>query len=153
MLKRIFMTIICCVACVSFACAQTVEEHTAELMDLLKMHRNSIYEHLDLTPEQTALIGEMDEKLYADLEPEVKKLSVMVKRIEDIASSENCTKEAVFAVKKEFKGVEKEMVSVKKAYVKEFRKVLTPQQRKVYHKVRHEKQAELKKEMLNRQQL
>ncbi len=151
MLKKVFMTVVCLTTCMSFAFAQTVDEHTAELMDLLKEHRSSIYERLDLTPEQAAQIGEMDEKLYAELEPEMKKLSVMVKRIEDIANSENCTKEAVLAVKKEFKGVEKGMVSIKKQYVKDFKKVLTAEQKSQYRVVRAQKQAELKLQMQQQQ--
>lgn len=151
MFKKILLIFAGFIFGVTGVLAQTVEEHTTELMNLLKEHRHSIYEQLDLTNEQAIQIEEMDKILYVNLEPEIKKLSVMVKRIEDIANSENCTKKAVYSVQKEFKGVEKDMCAIKKQYIKAFKKVLTPEQKSRYRLVRAQKQAELKSQM--RQQM
>lgn len=144
MLKKLLTFLLCFIVWGTGVLAQTVDEHTVKLMETLKTYRSSIYESLDLTAEQNEQIKAIDSKLYSDLEPDMKKISVMVKRIEDIANSENCTKKAILNVRKEFKDVEKSMETVKKAYSKEFKKVLTAEQKKQYRLVRAQKLAQFK---------
>ncbi len=127
--------------------SDVVDAKAAEMLQTIKGLRNDIYVSLDLTPEQVVQIDELDSALYAELEPEIKKIAGMTQKLEDIANSDNCTKEAVFAVKKEFKTVEKDMNCIYKKYAKNFKTVLTSQQKSKYRQARNAKQAEIKQEI------
>ncbi len=151
MIKR-FVFILGILFAGTLAFAQTEDEyvktHTEDLLTKIKAHRASMYSKLELTSEQRAQINELDKNCYEKLEPELVKLSVMTKKIEDLANSDKCTKKAVYAVKKDFKSVEKDMNSIKKEYDKEFRQLLNGEQKAQYRIVRKQKRAELRQEML-----
>lgn len=130
-----------------FAKIDSPENYAAGILDKMQSHRQSIYENLDLTPAQTEEIAKLDKKIYARIEPDLKQTAILVKKIEDIAESENCTIKAVNKVKKEFKPVQKNLNSVKRDYDREFKKILTDEQRTKYKLVREEKRKELQKEI------
>lgn len=158
MIKR-FLFILCVLLVGSSVFADTgsdsdyIKTHTEDLLNKIKLHRESIYEKLELTSEQAFQINELDKKCYTKLEPQLIKLSVMTKKIEDIANSDNCTKKAVYAVKKEFKSVEKDMNLIKMEYNKEFKSILSSKQKSKYRVARAKKRLEYKQEMKNQIEL
>ena len=146
MLKKIlFVSFMLLSGSLVFAAQDVVDAKAAEMMQTIKSLRHDMYVSLDLTPEQAVRIDELDSALYSDLEPEIKKIADMTQKLEDIANSENCTKDAVFGAKKDFKTVEKNIIY--KRYSKEFRRVLTSGQKAKYRQARALKQAELKQEV------
>lgn len=148
MLKKIlFVSFMLLSGSLVFAAPDVVDAKAAEMMQTIKSLRNDMYISLDLTPGQVLRIDELDSALYSDLEPEIKKIADMTQKLEDIANSENCTKDAVFAAKKDFKTVEKNMNFIYKRYSKEFRRVLTSGQKAKYRQARALKQAQLKQEV------
>ena len=146
MLKNIlFVSFMLLSGSLVFAAQDVVDAKAAEMMQTIKSLRHDMYVSLDLTPEQAVRIDELDSALYSDLEPEIKKIADMTQKLEDIANSENCTKDAVFGAKKDSKTVEKNFIY--KRYSKEFRRVLTSGQKAKYRQARALKQAELKQEV------
>lgn len=126
---------------------ESAQVQADELLIKVKHHRNSIYEKLDLTSTQVEKIQKLDQNLYKEMQPELKKLSYLSKKTIEIANSGNCTKKAINDMKKDFQAVEKDMNSVKNDYEKELKTILTKEQRSKYRKIRNQKRAELKKEM------
>lgn len=127
---------------------QVYAQDSNELLERFKQHRASIYNSLNLTDEQAAKINEINSRIYTELEPEFKEVSLQIKRIDDIANSDDCTVKKVNAVKKDFKSVEKQISSKKRGYEKEFKQVLTPEQKTAYKAAKKEIQ-ELKKSLKN----
>lgn len=117
------------------------------LIKKIQYHRKTIYDSLELTSEQAVEIDKLDKKFFTQIEPDLKKLTVLTNKLQDIANSNNCTKKSVNEVKKEFKAVEKDMNSVKNDYEKELKIVLTREQKSKYNLARKQKRAELQKEM------
>lgn len=140
---QVFADTSCCTA----ASDDYIQSHSAKLLEKIKSKRVSIYNSLELTSVQTTKINELDHKLYERIEPELKKLSVLTKKIEDIANSDNCTKKAVNNVKKEFRVIEHEINSIKKDYDKEFKTILSPNQKSEYRLLLKQKRMELKEEI------
>lgn len=130
-----------------FAQEDAVDAKTADLMQTLKQTRSDITNAVGFTPEQLTKINELDVAFYSEIEPEIRKIAGMTQRLEDIANSENCTKEAVYAVKREFKGVEKNMNSINRRYAKKYKVLMTPEQKAMYREVRAQKRAELQKQI------
>ncbi len=110
----VFMLFCGCLAFAEPVSADAVDVKTADLMQTFQQYRSDIYGSLDLTVAQAKQINELDVAFYAEMEPEMRKIAGMTQKLEDIANSENCTKEAVLAVKKEFKTVEKGMNVINK---------------------------------------
>lgn len=126
---------------------QVYAQDSNELLERFKQHRASIYNSLNLTDEQAAKINEIDTRIYTELEPEFKEVSLQIKRIDDIANSDDCTVKKVNAVKKDFKSVEKRISEKKRGYEKEFKQVLTPEQKNAYKTAKKEFRKQHKKEI------
>lgn len=130
-----------------FVNIQVYAQDSNELLERFKQHRASIYASLNLTNEQAAKINEIDSRIYTELEPEFKEVSLQIKRIDDIANSDDCTVKKVNAVKKDFKSVEKRISEKKHSYEKEFKQVLTPEQKTAYKTAKKEFRIQHKKEI------
>lgn len=113
-----------------------VETHTTELLDKIKTHRDYVYSTLNLSEEQIKLINIIDTERYKEVEPALRELSQLVKKLEDLANSENCTIRKVNKVKKEFKPVQKNLYSITKKYENELKTILTPEQNIKYENSR-----------------
>lgn len=118
-----------------------------DILNRVKTNRQEVYSKLDLDIEQKGKIKEIDNKVYQELNPKLEEIAVFIKKIDDIANSDNCTVKAVNEVKKEFKHVDKEITVIRNSYEKEFKQVLTKNQKTLYKKARKEQRAKIRKEI------
>lgn len=118
-----------------------------DLLDKFKQHRNSLYETLNLTAAQKEEINKIDSAIYQKLEPELQEISLYINKLDEIANSDDCTIEKVNAVRKDFKIVEKRISYIKKGYEKEFKHILTSEQKTVYKNAKKEFRDRCKKEI------
>lgn len=157
MLKKILLILFCILISNSGVFAESLssantpavyaETQTKDILTKLVYYRTSIYDSLQLSEEQVKRVKELDDKLYAEVKPGFYKMTLLAKKIEDLANSGNCTKKAVNTIKKEIKSVENELNPIKNKYDKEFKAVLTSEQKSKYRKIRKQKRAEFKQEM------
>lgn len=131
----------------------SAEIQTDSLPEKIKSYRSAIYASLELSSEQVEQIQKLDNNLHQSIEPELKKLDYLVKKAQDIAHSDDCTKEAINNIKKEFRAVENDMNCIKRGYDKEFIQILNAEQKSKYRLVRKQMRAELKKEMEEQKKL
>jgi len=149
MIKKILLMVFCIVVLGAAAYADVgiipaasqtnIEQiHTDELLAKIKAKHNEIYKGLDLSAEQMSEINILNGKYYSDIEQKLEKISQQVQKIENIANSDNCTKEQIDKVAGEFKVVEKELNLLKDKHEKKFRKILTLKQRFKYEHLRRD---------------
>lgn len=120
---------------------------TENLFQKIKYHRGVIYSSLNLTSEQAAQVQALDKKYFTEIEPEFQKVNVLVKNLEDIAKSRNCTMRAVNKETQKLKRVEKKMNHIKESYNKELDSILTPEQKVQYEVVRKKQQVEIERQL------
>lgn len=125
-------------------------DFSSHLLEKIRMQRSTIYNALNLTPCQIKKIEEIDKKRYAQLEPELRKMSLAKCKIKNIADcmekgQGNYTTQDVKAVKKEFDSAKDNIKNISNKYDKEMKKVLTSEQKSKYNMIRKLKRTDLKK--------
>lgn len=141
-MKKILLILICILLSNLAGFAATpdtqnfVEHHTSEIMTEIQNQRSKIYSSLDLSQEQFQLINNIDKNRYEDITPELNKLSLLVKKLDDLANSEDCTIKKVKKVQKEFKPIQKELYTINLKYEKELKNTLTKEQLTEYDTAR-----------------
>ena len=126
---------------------QAMAQDTEDLLQRFKEHRISIYNSLNLDNEQKYKINKLDNQAYKELEPELHKISLKIKKIENIANSNNCTIEQINAVRKDFEKNEQRLSVIKDKYEKEFLLILTPEQRNRYNAAKRVQEANVQREI------
>ncbi len=126
---------------------QAMAQDTEDLLQRFKEHRISIYNSLNLDNEQKYKINKLDNQAYKELEPELQKISLKIKKIENIANSNNCTIEQINAVRKDFEKNEQRLSVIKDKYEKEFLLILTPEQRNRYNAAKRVQEANVQREI------
>ena len=121
------------------------EDYSPQLIQKIRMQRNTIYNALNLTPCQVKQKDEIDVKRYAALEPELQKFCLARKKVKDIECSKNCDKKTLKAAKKELEASKDCIKKISNKYDKELKKILTSDQRSKYNMVRKLKRSDLKK--------
>lgn len=116
-----------------------------QLVEKIKMQRNAIYNALNLTPTQIKKVNEIENCRYRDLEPELRQLCLLRKKLKDLNSAKTCDKAAISATEHELSKVKKNIRSISNKYDKEFKKVLTSEQESKYNMIRKLKRADLRK--------
>ncbi len=142
-MKKIFLII----SLSLLICMQAMAQDTEDLLQRFKEHRISIYNSLNLDNEQKYKINKLDNQAYKELEPELHKISLKIKKIENIANSNNCTIEQINAVRKDFEKNEQRLSVIKDKYEKEFLLILTPEQRNRYNAAKRVQEANVQREI------
>lgn len=154
MIKRLIMLCLCGVLFVpavfaddeNVPCEVTIiEEHdySGQLVEKIKMQRDTIYNALNLTPRQIKCKNEIEKKRYLELEPALKNFCICNKKLKD-AKAANDT-ELICTAEKNLKSSRKEIQNVSAKYDKEFIKILNSEQRSKYQMIRKLKRTDLKK--------
>ena len=107
--------------------------------------RVNVYKTLDLSEEQLQIINNIDRKRYTEIRPEIIKLSELVKKLEDLANSEDCTIKKIKSIKKDFKPIQNELYNINHKYETELKKALTKEQNLTYKKVKKQMRHNLKR--------
>lgn len=118
-------------------------DYAAQLIETIKLQRNSIYNALNLTPSQIKCKNEIEAKRYEALEPELKKFCLAKKKLKDAETK--CDKNAIKQTEKELKPIRKCIRKISTEYDKEFMKILNSDQRAKYRMIRKLKRNDLKK--------
>lgn len=119
-------------------------DYSAQLLEKIKLQRDSIYNALNLTPSQIKCKNEIDKKRYEELMPQLKKLCYLNRKIEAAGQSGDIGK--VKAIQNEYKPVKKCIRSISEKYDKEFMKILNSSQKEKYRMIRKLKRTDLKKQ-------
>lgn len=120
-------------------------DFSPQLIDKIKAERNTIYNALNLTPEQIQKKDSIEKKRYEALEPELKKLCLSRQKLKDLETTKSADIKTVRKAQKEVYEARKDIKSLSNKYDKEFKKILTSEQRAKYSMIRKLKRADLKK--------
>ncbi|MBR6098126.1 Spy/CpxP family protein refolding chaperone [bacterium] len=120
-------------------------DFSSQLVEKIKAERNTIYNALNLTPEQIQKKDEIEKKRYEALEPELKNLCLSRKKLKDLETTKSADTKTINAAQKEVNSARKEIKSISNKYDKEFKKILTSAQKSKYNMIRKLKRADLKK--------
>jgi len=120
-------------------------DFSSQLVDKIKAERNTIYNALNLTSEQLQKKDCIEKKRYEALEPELKKLCLSRKNLKDLETTKSADISKIRAAQKEVNAARKEIKSISNKYDKEFKKILTSEQKSKYNMIRKLKRADLKK--------
>lgn len=118
-------------------------DYTSQLLEKIKMQRDSIYNTLNLTPSQIKCKNEIEKKRYEALEPELQKFCVQNRKLK--LAEEKCDKGAINQAEKELKCIKKTIQKISSAYDKEFMAILNSDQKAKYRMIRKLKRTDLKK--------
>lgn len=118
-------------------------DYSLQLIDKIKAERNTIYNALNLTPEQIKQKDTIEAKRYTDLEPVLRKYCLSHKKLNDIKKSKN--EKEIKAVEKELDSVKKDIKDISNKYDKNLKKILTGEQKAKYDMIRKLKRAEIQK--------
>lgn len=122
-----------------------IEQHdySSQLIEKIKMQRDTIYNALNLTPKQISCKNEIEKKRYIELEPELKNLCIYSKELKDAKKANN--QEDICKIEKKLAKTRKEIQKISSRYDKEFMKILNSEQRNKYRMIRKLKRQDLKK--------
>lgn len=120
-------------------------DFSTQLVEKIKIERNTIYNALNLTPKQICKKEAIEKKRYEALEPELKKLCLSRKKLKNCTNAKQTDSSAVKAAQKEVNAARKAIKNISNRYDRDFKKILTSEQRSKYNMIRKLKRAELKK--------
>lgn len=118
-----------------------------ECLENFKNYRAKIYKSIKLNDEQLLYIKNLDEKFYQATAPEFMNISHYVVKINTIANSDNCSIQEIKSIRKKFDNSSDKISKYKKNYEKQFKKVLTSEQKLAYARTKKQIKAQMKKEI------
>ena len=121
------------------------DDYSSQLVEKIKMQRNTIYNALNLTPCQLKQTDEIEKRRYAAIEPELSKFCILRKKVKTLSCEKNCDKKALKTAEKDLNRVKKNIKNISNKYDREFKKILTSDQKSKYNMIRKLKRADLKK--------
>ncbi len=120
-------------------------DYSPQLIEKIKIERNSIYNALNLTPKQIQKKDAIEIKRYRDLEPVLRKLCLCRKQLKEQQSSKDLNNKSIDVTQKELNSIKQDIKTISNKYDKEFKKILTSEQKSKYNMIRKLKHADLKK--------
>lgn len=120
-------------------------DYTPQLLEKIKLQRNSIYNALNLSPCQLDKNKEIEAKRYAELEPQLTKFCKAKYKIKELTEKKCADKNLIKSANKELDVVKKDIKNLSNKYDKEFKKLLTSEQKAKYNMIRKLKRNDLKK--------
>lgn len=123
-----------------------IEQHdySTQLVEVIRMQRDTIYNALNLTPDQIKCKNEIEKKRYLELEPALKNFCIFKKELKDAQAKND--KELICAAEKKLQTAKKDIQKISSKYDKEFMKILDSNQRAKYRMIRKLKRNDLKKQ-------
>ena len=121
------------------------DDYSSQLVEKIKLQRQTIYNALNLTPCQLKQTEQIEKRRYAAIEPELSKFCILRKKVKTLSCEKNCDKNAIKKAEKDLKQVKKNIKNISNKYDKEFKKILTSDQKAKYNMIRKLKRADLKK--------
>lgn len=125
--------------------AANKDDYSSQLVEKIKLQRQTIYNALNLTPCQLKQTEQIEARRYAAIEPELSKFCILRKKVKTLSCEKNCDKKAINAAEKDLNQVKKNIKNISNKYDKEFKRILTSDQKAKYNMIRKLKRADLKK--------
>ena len=119
------------------------EDYSPQLIEKIKTERNSIYNALNLTPEQINQKNDLEGKRYQELQPKLRQFCLERKKLKDIQaqkSDENTVKMAQNNLNK----TKSEIKKISSKYDRDFKKILTSEQKSKYNMIVKLKRADIR---------
>lgn len=120
-------------------------DYSSQLVDKIKAERNTIYNALNLTSEQIQKKDSIEKKRYEALEPELKKLCLSRKKLKELETTKSADVKTIKHAQKEVNEARRDIKSLSNKYDREFKKILTSEQKAKYNMIRKLKRADLRK--------
>ena len=118
------------------------EDYSPQLIEKIKVERNSIYNALNLTPEQINKKTILEEKRYNELQPKLKQYCIAKKNINSkIKQTDN---QIYKNNQRELDTIKNDIKKISSKYDREFKKILTSEQKSKYNMIVKLRRAELK---------
>lgn len=118
-------------------------DYASQLIEKIKLQRDSIYNALNLTPSQIKCKNEIEKKRFEALAPELKKFCLAKKKLKN--AQEKCDKAGIARAEKELKPIRKCIQRISSEYDKQFMEILNNEQKAKYRMIRKLKRNDLKK--------
>ena len=162
MIKKVFISVILVFAGINICQAemimpsQSIENEVLEverpsqaynMMSRIKKDRNTIYNVLNLTPEQICKMTEIEQERYKEIVPVVECLMQKKSEIKQL-KEEGASKSKISAAEREADKLESKVKKIGNKYDKQFEKILNKEQKSKYkmiQKLRYEDLKKLKK--------
>ena len=153
--KALFMVGLSVVLCLNPAFAQEAlkndtissaiekEDYSPQLIEKIKTERNSIYNALNLTSEQIKKKDALEEKRYQELQPKLKEFCINRKNLKDLETKKADTN-AIKIAQNKLNSTKNEIKKISSKYDREFKKILTLEQKSKYNMVIKLKRADIK---------
>ena len=119
------------------------EDYSPQLIEKIKVERNSIYNALSLTPEQIKKKNDLDEKRYKELQPKLKQFCVERRALKDLESKKADAK-TIKTAQDKLDSTKNDIKKISSKYDKEFKKILTSEQKSKYNTIIKLTRADLK---------
>ena len=159
MKKRVFMIGLCLLMCSSTVFAESdvsvetevtstaivKEDFSPQLIEKIKIQRHTIYNALNLTPTQIKKNEKIEQQRYEALEPELRNLCLIRKKLKRLQSDKNCDQKEIRTTEKELDKVKDNIKKISNHYDKQFKEILTSDQKAKYNMIRKLKKSDLKK--------
>ncbi len=162
MIKKVFISVILVFAGINICQAemimpsQSIENEVLEverpsqaynMMSRIKKDRNTIYNVLNLTPDQICKMTEIEQERYKEIVPVVECLMQKKSEIKQL-KEEGASKSKISAAEREADKLESKVKKIGNKYDKQFEKILNKEQKSKYkmiQKLRYEDLKKLKK--------
>lgn len=119
------------------------EDYSPQLIEKIKVERNAIYNALNLTPEQIKKKNDLDEKRYKELQPKLKQFCVERRALKDLESKKADAK-TIKTAQDKLDSTKNDIKKISSKYDKEFKKILTSEQKSKYNTIIKLTRADLK---------
>ena len=119
------------------------EDYSPQLIEKIKVERNAIYNALNLTPEQIKKKNDLDEKRYKELQPKLKQFCVERRALKDLESKKADAK-TIKTAQDKLDSTKNDIKKISSKYDKEFKKLLTSEQKSKYNTIIKLTRADLK---------
>ena len=119
------------------------EDFSPQLIEKIKIERNSIYNSLNLTPDQIKKKDEIEQKRYDELQPKLRQLCLDRKNLKNTETKKSDDKTLKIAQNK-LRQTRIEIKKISNKYDHEFKKILNSEQTAKYNMIVKLKRADLK---------
>ncbi len=120
------------------------EDYSPQLIEKIRVERNSIYNVLNLTPDQIKKKNELEEKRYSELRPKLKQFCLDRKALKDLEAGKKADTKTIKSAQNKLDTTKNDIRKTSLKYDREFKKILNHEQKSKYNMVVKLKRADMK---------
>lgn len=119
------------------------EDYSLQLIEKIRVERNSIYNVLNLTPDQIKKKNELEEKRYSELRPKLKQFCLDRKALKDLETEKKTDTKTIKSAQNKLDITKNDIRKTSLKFDKEFKKILNHEQKSKYNMIVKLKRAEM----------